>query len=78
MKRPMTEVEKNFMQCAAIMVACALVFLLILKWLIVGIVVSVFAVVSLGIGLWMFLFTEGYKDEDKKPSYLEDQRKLGQ
>ncbi|MDD6136260.1 MAG: hypothetical protein PUB54_03690 [Lachnospiraceae bacterium] len=65
MKRPMTENEKNFLQCALIMCLCG-TLLFLLKWKVVSIVVFSLAVVMVIIGICMYIFTDGDKEEDEK------------
>lgn len=65
MKRPMTENEKNFIQCALIMSACGLMLLFLMKWVVVSIVVFALAAIMLIIGICMFIFTDGDPEEDE-------------
>ncbi|MDD6327881.1 MAG: hypothetical protein Q4D54_01435 [Eubacteriales bacterium] len=73
MKRPMTENEKNFFQCALIMCLCG-ALLLVLKWKVVAIVVFSLAAVMAIIGVCMFIFGEGDKEEEdvKKDTSVSD------
>lgn len=65
MKRPMTENEKNFLQCALIMCTCG-ILLMLLKWKLVSIVIFSLAFVMLVIGICMYIFTDGDKEEETK------------